>query len=249
MTRLIVITGLSLVILAACTWRSAPSVTPQDIQQLSEKQSILLLECQLRKVYDDRGRQQGDKYINGVVDQVMKSKQKDITVQYALAQVGYYCDAEERAAIAKEQRQAAQEAQWGPPAQMQDVNPGLFGGVFASEVDYKIDRETTGNWMGIAKAKELSVSTNANSEAELLNLAKTLKQAEAEGFDFTRIEYFGGKEDLSQQAYDTAGTICILNSEDGLLMFKDQYPLGGASKQAEQDYQQGDGIVFLASSE
>ena len=103
--------------------------------------------------------------------------------------------------------------------------------------------------MMVAKNKELKVSTTADSDAELHKLAETLKEEEAKGFDFVRIEYFAGKEDLDQQTYDANGTICILNSKDGVLMFKDQYPMGPAAKQAEEDFKNDDGIVFLGSQE
>jgi hypothetical protein len=234
-----------LLLLGAC----GPNVTPQDIQKLSDKQSALLLECQARKIYDDRGKQETDKYINQTIDEVLKSKQKNMTVQYALAEDGYYCDAEERAAIAKQARRAERYAQWGFPADVQDMRPGLFGGAFVDEVEYKIDSEHTGFWLDISKYKELEVSTTADSEAEILELARTLKEKESEGFDFTRAEYFGGKKDLDQQTYSINGTICILNSKDGLLLFGDQYPLGDAYEQAKRDFEQGDGIVFVGSQE
>jgi hypothetical protein len=234
-----------LLLLGAC----GPNVTPQDIQKLSDEQSVLLLECQGRKIYDDRGKEEADKYINQTIAEVLKSKQKDMTVQYALAEDGYYCDAEERAAIAKEIKREERYAQWGFPADVQDMRPGLFGGAFVDEVEYKIDSERTGFWMGISKNKELKVSTTADSEAEMLELARTLKEKESEGFDFTRAEYFGGKKDLDQQTYSINGTICILNSKDGLLLFGDQYPLGDAFEQATRDFEQGDGIVFVGSQE
>ena len=64
-----------------------------------------------------------------------------------------------------------------------------------------------------------------------------------------RIEYFGGKQDLHQQTYDTNETIVILNSKDGLTLFGDQYSMGPAYEQAEQDFKNDDGIVFLGSGE
>lgn len=42
--------------------------------------------------------------------------------------------------------------------------------------------------MGISKNKELEVNTSADSEAELLELARTIKEKESEGFDSTRME-------------------------------------------------------------
>jgi hypothetical protein len=231
-------------LLGAC----GPNVTPEDIEKLSDRQSLLLLECQGRKVYEDLGKQEADEYMAQTINEVWKSKE-DITVQYALAQDGYYCDAEERAEIAEQAKRQERYAQWGYPADVQDMRPGIFGGAFVDEVEYKIDSEHTGFWMGISKAKELEVSTTADSEAEMLELARTLKEKESEGFDFTRAEYFGGKENVDQQTYSTNGTICILNSKDGLLMFGDQYPLGNAYEQAKRDFEQEDGIVFVGSQE
>jgi len=100
-----------------------------------------------------------------------------------------------------------------------------------------------------AKVKELEVSTSADTEAELHELAKTLREKEAGNVDIVRAEYFGGKKDLDQQTYSVNGTICIIMSKDGLTFFIDQYPMGQAHKQAEEDFKNGDGIVFLSSME
>ena len=170
-------------------------------------------------------------------------------MQYTLAKDGYWCDASERAEFAKELKRQVQIAQWGPPAAAQEMNSGLFGGAFVGEVQYRIDSEHTRYWMGISKNKELEVSTSADSEAELLELARTIKEKESEGFDFTRMEYFGGKKDLAQQAYSINGTVCILNSKDGLKLFGDQYLLGSAYEQARDDLKHDDGIIFLGSQE
>jgi hypothetical protein len=165
------------------------------------------------------------------------------------AQDGYWCTPEERKELAKEQMRQEQIELWGPPAAVQDMRPGLFGGAFAGDVEYHIDSEHTGYWMNISKNKELKVSTTADSEAELLELARTIKEKESEGFDFTRMEYFGGKKDLAQQAYSINGTVCILNSKDGLKLFGDQYLLGSAYEQARDDLKHDDGIIFLGSQE
>jgi hypothetical protein len=57
------------------------------------------------------------------------------------------------------------------------------------------------------------------------------------------------KKNLDQQRYDGTGTICILTSKKGLQLFGDQYPMGQAYEQAEEDFKSGDGIVFLGSTE
>ncbi len=60
---------------------------------------------------------------------------------------------------------------------------------------------------------------------------------------------FYSKKDLDKQPYFGTGTICIIMSEDGLTFFGDQYPNGQAYKQAKEDFKNGDGIVFLGSTE
>jgi hypothetical protein len=234
------------------------SVSKGEIRALDDKESMVLLQCQGQKVYEDLGPKEGERYLNRKVDELLADIEEEMTnpdadtdplLQYELAKDGYYCDAEERERFVKEQRKAEQEALWGPPRELEDVDPGLLGGALADEVRYQIDEQHTGYWMGISKNKELSVSTTADSEAELLKLAKTLEKKEAQGFDFVRIEYFGGKQDLGQQPYDTNGTIVILNSKDGLTLFGDQYPMGPAYEQAEEDFKNDDGIVFLGSEE
>jgi hypothetical protein len=233
-------------------------VSKKEIRALGDKESMVLLQCQGQKVYEDLGPEEGEKYLNRKADELIASIEEEMTnpdadndplLQWELAKDGYYCDAKERKEFAKAQRRAEQEALWGPPRQLEEENPGIFGGAFVDEVEYRIDNEHTGNWMGISKNNELKVSTTADSDAELHKLAETLKEKEAEGFDFVRIEYFAGKEDLQAKTYEANGTICILNSEDGLLLFKDQYPMGPAAKQAEEDFKKDDGIVFLGSRE
>jgi hypothetical protein len=261
MKHLTVLTVVALLMVSCgSTAGNAASVSKEEILALDDEESMVLLECQGQKVYEELGPKEGEKYLKQEVDEVVKAAlaegpevDKDPLLQYELAKDGYYCDAEERAQFVKDQRQAErqaeQEALWGPPRELQEANSGLFGGAFADEVKYELDDERTGNWMMVAKNKELKVSTTADSEAELVKLAETLKKEEAKDFDFVRIEYFGGKKDLDQQTYDAHGTICILNSEDGLLLFKDQYPMGPAAKQAEEDFKNDDGIVFLGSGE
>jgi hypothetical protein len=235
----------------------APPPSKAELEKLSDKESLVLLRCQTQKVEEDLGPKEGEKYVSGELDRLLRDKKSDSFLQYELAKDGYYCDEKERQEFAakerKAQRKAEREALWGPPRELQDVDPGLLGGAFASEaeVKYKIDKEHTGYWMGISKNKELEVSTTADSEAELLELAKTLKEEEAEGFDFVRAEYLGGKKaaSLDQQTYEANGTICILTSKDGLSLFGDQYPMGPAYEQAKEDFENGDGIVFLGSME
>jgi hypothetical protein len=241
-----------ILIFVACS-EASEDVTPQDIQKLSDKEALRLLECQSRKVEQELSDKETKEYVNRLVDEVLESKQKDLTVQYLIAQDGYWCDVQERKELAKEikrqEKRQEQIALWGPPAAVENMEPGLFGGAFVGDVEYKIDSEHTGEWMLTAKAKELKVSTTATSQAELLELARTIKDKESGGFDFTRFEYFGGKKDLNQQTYRINGTVCILNSKDGLTMFGDQYPLGNAYEQAKKDLAQDDGIVFLGSQE
>ena len=130
-----------------------------------------------------------------------------------------------------------------------DVRQGLLGGLFVGDVSYQVEKEHTGFWMGISKNKELEVKTSASTEPEAYKLAESIKEKESEGFDFTRMEYFGGKKDLAQQAYSINGTVCILNSKDGLKLFGDQYLLGSAYEQARDDLKHDDGIIFLGSQE
>jgi hypothetical protein len=91
--------------------------------------ALLLLECQGRKIEEDLGKKETKDYMVRTFEEVIKSEQKDITVQYTLAKDGYWCDASERAEFAEELKRQVQIAQWGPPA-AQEMNPGLFGDAF-----------------------------------------------------------------------------------------------------------------------
>jgi hypothetical protein len=264
--RLTVLTVAAL-LLAGCTPGGAAggsrgdapaSVTKEEIRALNDEESMVLLQCQGQKVYEDLGPEEGEKYLNRKADELIASIEEEMTnpdadndllLQWELARDGYYCIAEEHKEFAEAQRRAEQEALWGPPTQLEEENPGIFGGAFVDEVEYRIVSERTGDWMMVSKNTELKVSTTADSDAEIHKLAETLKKKESRGFDFVRIEYFAGKEDLQAETYKANGTICILNSEDGLLLFKDQYPMGPAAKQAEEDFKNDDGIVFLGSKE
>lgn len=212
-------------ILAGCTSGSA-AVTKEEIRDLSDKEFAALSECQEQKIYEDLGKQEADKYLKQKTDELIADIEegRDSILQHELAKDGYYCDASERKKFLAER--------------------------LRNKVEYKIDSEHTRYWMmGISKNKELEVSTTAESEAELVELAKTLKEKEAEGFDFVRATYYGGKKDLGQQTYEANGTICILTSKEGLMLFGDQYPTGPAYEQAEEDFKVGDGIVLLGRME
>jgi hypothetical protein len=250
MKRIAIAVLAALLASSACTPAEAIT-TPEEIEKLSDKETLALLECQGRKVAEDMGTEEAKRYVSDKLEALMEEGKKsgDATVQSRLAEDGYYCTMAEVEKVIKEAKRQEQIEQWGPPAQLQDVRPGLLGGAFVGDVEYQIDKETTGFWMGISKNKELIVSTSAETEPEIHELAQTLKEKEAEGFDFIRAEWFGGKQDLDQDRYNAAGTIVIMTSKDGLSLFGDQYPNGPAYERAKQDFKNGDGIVFLGSME
>ena len=242
---------------AGCAAGGAASVSKEEIRALNDEESMVLLECQGHKVYEKLGREDAEKYLKQEVDKVVKAAlaegpnvDKDPLLQYELAKDGYYCDAQEREQFVKDARQAEQEALWGPPRELQNVDPSFLGNAFADEVRYEVEKEREAFWMGIAEYKAMSVKTNADSDAELLNLAEIIKEREPEKFDYIEVGYtIEQKVSKSANPGTYTGSFVILNSKDGVLLFKDQYPMGPAAKQAEEDYENDDGIVFLGSGE
>lgn len=243
----IAIAMLAALALAGCQQGSA-TPSKEELRKLSDKESAVLLECQGEKVIEDMGSKEGEDYMVRELEKLVRDKDSDSFLQYELAKEGYYCTEKERQKLIAQQRKAEQEALFGPAVSLQDMDPGLLGGAFVGEVEYKIDKESTGNWMGVADVKELVVSATAETEAEVVELAKTLKDKEAGGVDIVRTTFYS-KKDLDKQSYSGTGTICIIMSEDGLTFFGDQYPNGQAYEQAKEDFKNGDGIVFIGSTE
>jgi hypothetical protein len=173
LVRIIVATMAAMTaLLAGCTgFAGNDTPTKQEIEDSidSDREALVLLECQSRKIEDDMSKEEAKRYTQQMADELAKDieENRDTLLQHELAKDGYYCTEKERQKLVaqqrKEQRKAEQEALWGPPQQLQDVGPGIFGGAFADPVEYKIDKEHTGYWMGISKNKELVVSTTADS--------------------------------------------------------------------------------------
>jgi len=214
----------------------------------------MLLQCQYAQLVQDRGEKEAGQWMDHQLQEWWPEGQKtppkvNTTVQQELWQDGFVCSHEDVQALQAAVKRAEKVALWEPPAAVQEERPGLFGGLFADEVQYQVDSRSEGYWMGISKNLELTVSTTADSNTEVQDLAKTIKVEHADGFDFVRVAWEAGKKDLDQQTYDAAGTIVIINSKEGLMLFGDQYPLGGAYEQAKADFENEDGIVFLGSQE
>jgi hypothetical protein len=248
---ILALVGIALIALgvgAVALQARTPDATLQDIERLNNQESMLLLDCQIQKMAADQGKKATKQFLDEKVTEVIQDENaKNIKpLQYDLLQEGYWCDP---AKLVRQQKKAEKQALWGPPVSTQNAHPGLFGGAFNDEIKYKVQDKTTGYWMDISNNKELQVTTNADSEAEVAELADTLKEEESGGFDFTRVGYYGGKGEYAQDKYYPGGAIVIISSKDGLTMFGDQYPLGNAYEQAEKDFAEGDGIIFIAGEE
>ncbi len=169
------------VLLAGCTgFAGSDTPTKQEVEDSidSDREALVLLECQSRKIEEDMSKEEANRYAQQMADELAKDieENRDSLLQLELAKDGYYCTEKERQKLVAQQRKAEQEALFGPAVSLQDVDPGLLGGAFVGEVEYKINKESTANWMGVADVKELVVSTTADTEAEIVELAKTLKR-------------------------------------------------------------------------
>ena len=253
-----IITAALAVLFAGCSALGQDIPSEKELEKLSDKESVILANCQFQKVEEDLGAQGAEEYTKKLTDESIKEIEAGghiTSIQYEMAKDGYYCDAQERKEFAeqarKEQKRQEQIAVFGPPVELWDVRQGLLGGLFVGDVSYQVEKEHTGFWMGISKNKELEVKTSANTEPEAYKLAESTKEKESEGFDFIRVAFYGGKaqDPADGERYPFYGTFVIITSKEGLQLFGDQYPMGKAYEQAKRDFQEEDGIVFLPPSE
>src|SRR5215218_8799173 len=123
------------VLLAGCTGFAGNDIpTKQEVEDSidSDREALVLLECQARKIEEDMSKEEAKRYAQQMADELAKDieENRDTLLQHELAKDGYYCTEKERQKLVAQQKRAEQEAIFGPARELQDVDPGLFGGAF-----------------------------------------------------------------------------------------------------------------------
>jgi hypothetical protein len=70
--------------------------TEKELDALNDRQVIALGNCQIQKVYEDLGKEAGDKYFDKQVNELLAHPNSGTSAQVLMAQDGYWCSTSER---------------------------------------------------------------------------------------------------------------------------------------------------------